>query len=138
MTIISRGHRVERISYWRTFDYADEPGSGFGFPCDEHGVPILDNPAAEANYAACLTGTVDGRVIRDGGVIESVNRWWEPAVMRCYCGDEVVLDMALTNTCDRCGRDYNASGQLLAPRSQWGEETGESASDILMGDRRLT
>jgi len=35
-----------------------------------------------------------------------------------------------TNTC-RCGADYNMSGQQLAPRSQWGEETGETADDIL-------
>ena len=35
-----------------------------------------------------------------------------------------------TNTC-LCGADYNMSGQRLAPRSQWGEETGETADDIL-------
>lgn len=51
-------------------------------------------------------------------------------VIRCGCGGKVVCE-GFTNTCDRCGRDYNGSGQLLAPRSQWGEETGESLSDIL-------
>ena len=30
-----------------------------------------------------------------------------------------------TNTCNACGADYNSAGQLLAPREQWGEETGE-------------
>ncbi|GAH70438.1 unnamed protein product [marine sediment metagenome] len=35
-----------------------------------------------------------------------------------------------TNTCE-CGADYNSAGQLLASRSQWGEETGESLTDIL-------
>jgi hypothetical protein len=30
-----------------------------------------------------------------------------------------------TVTCDSCGADYNQSGHRLAPRSQWGEETGE-------------
>jgi hypothetical protein len=39
----------------------------------------------------------------------------------------------MTNTCE-CGRDYNWGGQLLAPRSQWGEETGETAADILRVD----
>lgn len=48
------------------------------------------------------------------------------------CG-EILLCMTNTNTCD-CGADYNMSGQILAPRSQWGEETGESVSDILLGD----
>jgi len=54
----------------------------------------------------------------------------EPAIGRCSCGKEVEL-AGFTNTCD-CGADYNSSGQLLAPREQWGEETGESLSDILM------
>jgi hypothetical protein len=35
-----------------------------------------------------------------------------------------------TNSCN-CGLDYNMSGQQLAPREQWGEETGETVSEIL-------
>ncbi len=50
-------------------------------------------------------------------------------VIKCHCGSEVVCE-GFTNTCF-CGADYNFAGQLLAPRSQWGEETGESLSDIL-------
>jgi hypothetical protein len=56
----------------------------------------------------------------------------QPAVGVCACGAHVELDR-FTNTCE-CGRDYNSSGQLLAPREFWGEETGESVSDILMAD----
>ena len=47
----------------------------------------------------------------------------------CECGHQVSLQ-EFTNTCV-CGRDYNMSGELLAPRSQWGEETGETAEEIL-------
>lgn len=47
----------------------------------------------------------------------------EAAVLRCHCGRQVHL-WSFTNTCD-CGSDYNMSGSLLAPREQWGEETGE-------------
>jgi hypothetical protein len=36
---------------------------------------------------------------------------------------------AFTTTCDKCGADYNWNGSRLAPRSQWGEETGESWFD---------
>jgi len=36
-----------------------------------------------------------------------------------------------TNTCPICGTDYNWAGQQLAPREQWGEETGETASEIM-------
>ena len=52
----------------------------------------------------------------------------EPALLRCDCGTDVTL-RGFTNTC-RCGSEYNMSGQLLAPRSQWGEETGEHPADI--------
>lgn len=54
---------------------------------------------------------------------------YQPAIGLCECGREVEL-YGFTNTCD-CGRDYNSCGQLLAPRSQWGEETGEALCDIL-------
>ena len=46
------------------------------------------------------------------------------------CGTEVELGH-FTCTCAKCGADYNWGGQRLAPRSQWGEETGENLSDIL-------
>lgn len=51
----------------------------------------------------------------------------------CECGEKVYCHR-FTNTCSRCGKDYNWSGQLLADRSQWGEETGESVDDILSID----
>jgi len=54
---------------------------------------------------------------------------FQAPIVECDCGKEVLCDR-FTNTCD-CGRDYNGFGQKLAPRSQWGEETGESLSDIL-------
>jgi len=54
----------------------------------------------------------------------------------CECGKEVTLVHALVNTCE-CGRDYNMSGQLLAPRIQWGEDTGESPAEILGFDAEI-
>jgi len=51
-------------------------------------------------------------------------------VIECVCGSPVYCE-GFTNTCDDCGRDYNGSGQLLAPRELWGQETGESLGDIL-------
>jgi len=50
-------------------------------------------------------------------------------LVECDCGEEVYCD-GFTNTCE-CAADYNSSGQRLAPREQWGEETGESLADIL-------
>lgn len=49
------------------------------------------------------------------------------------CGTLVAIS-GFTNTCDNCGADYNGCGQRLAPREQWGEETGESVADILAVD----
>ena len=47
------------------------------------------------------------------------------------CCDEWLCCSHFTNTCPHCETDYNGSGQQLAPREFWGEETGETASDIL-------
>ena len=56
----------------------------------------------------------------------------EPAVGRCFCGEDVEL-FGFTNTCS-CGREYNWAGAELAPREQWGEETGEYPADIANAD----
>lgn len=183
---IKRGERIEAVRHYRQFDWPGEPNCGFAFPCDEqgnlvneHGEPL--NSAAMENYQQCLSGSVDGRAILDRGVVEDRWTYWEPGVLRCVCGAELVIEMLMTNTCnacikcgqeedfgwhtmtaaqceafmrqhetrgcanpaehhefDRCARDYNSSGQLLAPREQWGWDTGESLSDILMSDSRLT
>ena len=46
-----------------------------------------------------------------------------PATLKC-CGTWLELGK-FTNTCSKCGTDYNSSGQQLAARHFWGEETGE-------------
>lgn len=48
-------------------------------------------------------------------------------IVVCECG-EMVHCTKFTNTCV-CGKDYNFAGDLLAPREQWGEETGEHWTD---------
>jgi len=48
----------------------------------------------------------------------------------CVCGARIERYSSWANECDRCGREYNGSGQLLAPREQWGEETGEDWRDL--------
>lgn len=46
-------------------------------------------------------------------------------VIRCDCGCEITLYDWWSTGCD-CGTEYNGSGQRLAPRQFWGEETGET------------
>jgi hypothetical protein len=50
----------------------------------------------------------------------------EPREIECHCGATVALSSGWANQCGKCQTEYNGSGQTLAPRSQWGEETGES------------
>ena len=138
MKIIRKREHVECVEYRRYYEYADQPGGGFSFPSDMHGTVDASklSDAAKENLLACALGTVktqSGPVkMIDMGVERFEHSYWEPAVGQCSCGLEVYLD-GFTNTCE-CGADYNMSGQLLAPREQWGEETGETDGDITLGD----
>ena len=126
MEIIKQRERVEVESYMLCFENADGIG-GYSFECNKSGeVHKLDNPAAVENHRRCLAGE-DG--IKPTGIQDYSYHYTSPKIGKCSCGREVQLDH-FTNTCD-CGLDYNSSGTLLAPRSQWGEETGESLADIL-------
>lgn len=130
MKIIKNRQRVTKVSYDLVFDFVGCPGSGFAFPCDEKGDVFPMNSAAAENFRKCAMGEYD---VENKGVRKYEHSYWEDAIGRCVrCRAEVIL-YGFTNTC-RCGADYNVSGQLLAPRSQWGEETGESASDIVNHD----
>ena len=46
-------------------------------------------------------------------------------IKNCHCGATVHLYSSWANECEQCGTEYNGAGQRLAPRAQWGEETGE-------------
>jgi hypothetical protein len=136
---IRKSEWVTSVDYRREFDYEGHEHWGFGFPCDADG-NLIDDEHRDAwigNYEACLRGEVDGRKVLDRGIERREYSYREPGVIRCDCGGEVELYMAMTNTCDTCGADYNLSGQRLAPREQWGWDTGESVSDILLADRRV-
>lgn len=140
------------------FSYGNE-GRGFSFVCDKDGKVDEGklNVHTLATYKECMSGKVVsspqrqmrvgadgeyeqapgcdqqitykvGKDVRDYGKFHT-----EPAVGECdRCQRKVHLH-GFTNTCE-CGADYNMSGQRLADRSQWGEETGESLSDILAVD----
>ena len=68
-------------------------------------------------------------IIQEAVYDETTGRLIEHAVGKCFCGKEVLLE-GFTCLCE-CGRDYNSSGQLLAPREHWGEETGEHWTECL-------
>lgn len=127
MQIIRQSRIVEAVEYRRDFQIIGEPeGNGYSYEVTADG--RLRKPAQAEHVEGCLAEVAAGRLL-DRGV--RARRWSyrEPAVGRCSCGRHVVLD-GFTCPCE-CGRDYNWAGQQLAPRSQWGEETGESLGEIL-------
>lgn len=50
----------------------------------------------------------------------------------CGCGSRIIVCWApgADFDCPVCHAEYNSSGQRLAPRAQWGEETGEHPADV--------
>ncbi len=60
--------------------------------------------------------------IRDSETFELI----EAQIIECECKAQIQLWDSWANGCDQCGREYNGSGQELAPREFWGEETGET------------
>lgn len=124
--ILTESRWEDIVEYAHEFDYVDSPGSGYAFDCDAQGNLQSANP----NYQVALDAVAKGEMT-DKGVVKRERSYRHPAVIACdRCDQEVVLDSSWLNTC-RCGSDYDGNGSLLAPRSQWGEETGESLADIL-------
>lgn len=125
MEILQKEHTVTEVIRSRFFEHIDLQGAGFAFPCDKDGNIVLTDSNRE-NVENCQNGTFD---VVDKGIITTEFPCTVPQLGLCTCGQKVSLS-SFTNTC-QCGRDYNINGHPLAPRSQWGEETGESLSDIL-------
>lgn len=129
MKIIQQRERIERVEYRLFFESEKIPGAGFAYVCDAEGnvaTEVLE-PCARAGYEDLLR---DRTGYHAPVVEETKSAYTQPRIGLCDdCGEEVYLDR-FTNACD-CGADYNMSGDRLAPRAFWGEETGESVDDIL-------
>jgi hypothetical protein len=123
---------VETTQYELVFRLEDGCGSAFAFECDEHGNVYRDRLPVLAlhNLDLCLKGEVDGYPVGPGVVRSYVQSHVEDGCGGCVCGQRVVITRSWANACGGCGREYNGSGQLLADRAFWGEETGESVTDM--------
>lgn len=96
-------------------------GGGLSFPCDTQGNLDWDS------LSECALKNLNRALMGELHFVGMQVREWEyltPRIGKCPCGEEIYLDR-FTNTCDGCGADYNSAGQRLAPREQWGWETGE-------------
>ena len=129
MQIVRRSQRMKVEQYAIEFDWKDEPG-GYSFPCTKTGEILYKElqPACLDNLEKCLNGTY---AVTLQGVKDYSYTVAMPAQGRCDCRLLVELE-GFTNTC-ACGREYNSSGQLLAPRSQW-EEAWDDDGLLAWGD----
>ncbi len=126
MKIIKQRERITNVQYWLDYKWKDDPNAGFAFDCDEKGNLLKET--SKENYEKCNNGTYN---VIFNGIVKHANTYTESAIGLCnVCNNKVYLD-GFTNTCEICNTDYNMSGQQLACREQWGEETGEYLSDIL-------
>ena len=131
-TIVRRQSFVELVEHELHYEYVGDPGRGFSFACNPSGRPFPMNPIANQNYIRCKDGTYPVRFV---GIRVHIKRIRIPAVILCEnCHSKLELHDAWINTCD-CGADYNGSGQRLAPRYMWGEETGEHWCDTVLAGR---
>jgi hypothetical protein len=126
LKIISQRQRVSGVSHSLCFYYHGTEG-GYGFDCDKDGnVDVLAmTELGLQSYKECLAD--NGETMRSF-VREEPWAYWEPAVALCKCGEEIALEG--DTECEKCHRLYNCWGQELAPREQWGYETGETLADI--------
>ena len=121
---VKRRTYVDRKEWYREFARGGAKSACLAFQADRDGAPIGEHARAR------VADLVADESYEDCGVREVSWSYSDPAVIRCdVCTMHVELH-GFTNSCS-CGADYNMSGDMLAPRSQWGEETGEDLGDIL-------
>ena len=122
--VIQQRQRVQVERFCLEFNSRSVAGWGYAFDCDRRGVVNVAalTPAAQQNYLEVKADA--GKKFRPPYIHDWSHSYTEPTVLRCDCGREVILD-GFTCECE-CGVLYNQSGQRLASKSQWGEETGES------------
>lgn len=114
--------------YYLVFIYAHDEDSGFVFPCDFKGEVNLEElcPEGQENYRWCLEHPEE--FSKDSPCIEVTRHTCvEPAVGKCVCGSEVVLEDQYYAACQcpKCGQWYNIYGQHLRPPEEWIEDLEE-------------
>lgn len=107
--------------YHIEFQYEDDPNSGFCFPANKDHTPALEQmcPEAIVSYNRCLN---NDRLIGPKFTTNTYS-YTEPAIGRCICGSEVVLDSDYMGAVQcECGRWYNIFGQSLRDPKYWEED----------------
>jgi hypothetical protein len=118
MQIIQKSRDIRVESYFLDFRWKNDPGGGFAFPCTKEGVILSEemHPEGLAHLEKCQDGTYD---VLAKGVQDYSYTYHEHAQGLCSACSTIVKLIGFTNTCEKCGWEYNSCGQLLAPREQW-------------------
>jgi len=126
MKIISESRDVNEVWYEHQFQYRDDRyfkggrfSSGYSFPVDKSGNLLATNDVMRGNYKKVFG---DPNYI-DLGVQELRRTYRAPAVGRCPCGTDVVLDGSYmgVSQCDCCGKWYDMNGNLMKSPEYWEE-----------------
>lgn len=62
--------------------------------------------------------------------VEVPEKMWQKGLVEVNCCGVWIECHGTTSSCQNCGKEFNISGQELAPREQWGEETNETSDDF--------
>ena len=122
MEIIRERRRVTERWNRIHFDLNSDQNSGYVFDADENWNPAFNKDYEEIqskNYQYCLEHP-EKYTMREA--VEE-HSWTEPAVGRCYCGNEVELidEYMGACKCEKCGQWYNVFGQRLIDPEYWEE-----------------
>jgi hypothetical protein len=124
VTIIRKAWREEWEDHWLVYE-GKEDGVKVYFFCNSKG--IVEGGLAGQELIAW--NDIQAHPEDYYKYVETCPQaYMHPTVVEC-CGQEIECP-DFTNTCEICGADYNWNGSHLAPREQWGEETGEHPADI--------
>ena len=120
--IIKEREPKESVTYSLDFDYKNDSSGGFTFPCNQYGEILKDEMPQVAidNYHRCLK---DDR-LSSPYIRTHRSHWVEPAIGKCVCGEEVVLENQYMGACEcpKCGQWYNIYGQSLIPPEYWEDD----------------
>jgi|GEM_PF-1923253 len=113
---------------WLFYRRVDTPTAGLAFDLDSTDKPILRTEESERSYARAVAGV--GTEYLPPVRRTHTNKVRDYGTGVCACGSHVSFGWG-DSTCVSCGAEYNSAGQRLAPRHQWGEETGEHPCEVV-------